>query len=400
MIDWYSRYSEYDLNLVKDYLKNRYEKKEVKPQINIVYDLLHQCDIHCRGCGTNAVYCEDIHLNVDKPSIKEIEKILLRIKDYADKEKRPVFLNFGGGEPFLRDDMLQILMIASAIFSIENIGVDTNGTLIDSYELLNKAAEYCGYIGISINGLRDYSTWWAGNSKIDVYERQMSLVSRLCLDETINNKIEVTSVATKKNIQELPALLDNLSMSGVKKYSVHRSIPVGRMKNISALIPSSREYFELMIELVKRANEKDIECHLHHSIESIHTSLLLGLDTYKYDRIGNPDIRSSIGIEPNGEVVFDPWCTTDEWKMLTAGNILNTNTSLIDMINSTDAVFTRVKQKINKKSKCHGCTHDCSGGSRMVAAVCELESKSVKNPNMDKIIDAMCSVDPGCPLYE
>lgn len=402
MINWYEKYPQEDITLVEEYLRERYEKKYVKPQINIVYDLLHLCDINCRGCGTNAVMCDGREMNIKKPSLSDIEKVLLKIKRYVDQRKLPIFINFGGGEPFLRKDMIQVLMLASEIFSPQSIGVDTNGTLENSSELIIQAADYCSYIGISVNGLRDYSKWWTRNEKINVYERQIQLLRDLNLlfYKELAEKIEVTSVATKMNLNEIPALMEQLKNVGVKNYSVHRSIPVGRMKELSELVPSARDYFELLIQIIKKSKQIQMDCHMHHSIESIHTTLLLGIDTYKSDQIGNPDISSSIGIEPRGEIVYDPWCTTGYWKELSAGNLIDSEKPLYEMVHSDDSFFEKAKRVINRQSRCNGCAHPCSGGSRIVAAVDSLNRQVEAKVSIEDLIQAMSSVDPGCPLKE
>lgn len=400
MINWYKQYPQDDIELVKTYLKDRYQEKRVHPQISIVYDLLHLCRLHCRGCGTNAIMCLDATLKKCGSSLGEIEGVLLKIKEYVDLRGIPVFINFGGGEPFLREDIIDILKLAASIFSEQSVGIDTSGTLDNSCELLNMASDFCAYIGISINGLADYSQWWAGNNNINVYDRQIKLLQNLDLlhNAGLANKVEVTSVATKKNLGELPLLMEILKKAGVKKYSVHRSIPVGRMKEIADIVPSAKDYFELLIQLIKKSRELGLACHLHHSIESIHTTLLLGCDTYKSDRIGNPDISSSIGIEPGGEIVYDPWCTTDYWKALSTGNIIESDLTLYDMIHADNSFFERAKRAINRKTRCDGCQYPCSGGSRIVAAVEHLNRLNYPEAKIDDLIHAMCSKDPGCPL--
>ncbi len=399
MIDWYGSFDKKDIELVKDYLKQRYETKQIKKQISVVFDLLHQCDIQCKGCGTNATYCDLKSIDSPELDMNSVVRVLEKIDQYAQKMGMPVFINFGGGEPFLRKDMLSILHAAADIFSPENIGIDTNGTLDNSYELIKEASVYCNYIGISVNGLEEYSSWWVGNNRINAYERQIEVIRKLCSDPLVREKVEVTSVATQKNIEDIPKLMEILNELNVKNYSVHRSIPVGRMRYISNLVPDAMDYFKLLISLVKKASELNMNCHLHHSIESIHTSLLLGMDTFVYDKIGNPDIASSIGIEPSGEVVYDPWCTTGCWKKLTAGNVISSDVSLYDLVNSKSSAFEQSKIYINRNSRCRGCQEKCSGGSRVVAAVERINGFKDEDIAIEDIYDAMCEKDPSCPLY-
>lgn len=128
--------------------------------------------------------------------------------------------------------------------------------------------------------------------------------SRRCL------KIEVTTVATTKNIDTIPTLMEELSAMGVRNYSVHRAIPVGRMEKLKTnLIPSWKQYLILLLNMMEKAKGIDMNAHLHHSIEGIHGALMCGIDTMVEKKMIDKNHRSSIGIEPDGELTIDPWCT-------------------------------------------------------------------------------------------
>lgn len=259
--------------------------------------------------------------------------------------------------------------------------------------------QYVSYIGTSINGLRDYHNWWAGNDDIDAFTQATTTVRNLCKNSTFSSKIEVTSVATKKNMAELPALMQFLADLGIKQYSVHRAIPVGRMALHQDLIPDASDYLHLLISLMHSATSTGLDFHIHHSIESIHAALLLGMDTYLYDHIGNPDALSSIGIDPECNVVFDPWCTTGCWKQLSSGNLLTHPGTLDEMLHTSDSVFQKTAAFTSSDKRCNGCPMKCSGGSRIVAATHELCGRPNNSISAQDIYTAMQAVDPACPLY-
>ena len=275
-----SKYSEAQLNILKTHLRNRYSSTSQNKKFNVIIDLLHQCDINCLGCGTNAVCISAQKVNVKQMKIEDIQKIVLQINDYAHQHELIPFINFGGGEPFLRADILNVLKLASDIIGKENVGIDTNGTLEDSYELLKEALNYVGYIGISINGLHDYHNWWANNKNFDAYQRAIDTLSRLNKIKGASEIIEVTTVATKKNYRSIPLLMKKLSDIGVKNYSVHRAMPVGRMKYwTDELIMSPEEYFDTLVLLSNQAKELGMNAHMHHSIEAIYANALLNINT-------------------------------------------------------------------------------------------------------------------------
>lgn len=396
---FYSILNDNEKKELTQYLKRRFEARKTKPKTGVVFDVLHNCILKCKGCGTNAVFSPEVKLVSCVPSIHQIEEVFIKLKEYSSCTGKNLFINIGGGEPFLRKDIVDILRLSAEYFGSENVGVDTNAALDDSEQLLREAMPYVSYIGISINGLKEYHNWWAGNHQIDAFNRAVSTVRNLCADEENQRKIEVTSVATRKNMAELPALMEYLASLKIRRYSVHRAISVGRMAYHPELIPDAMDYLNLLVALVHKAKDTGLDFHIHHSIESIHGALLLGIDTYLYDHIGNPDAFSSIGIDPECNIVFDPWCTTGCWKQLSSGNILTNQGPFEEMLQATDSVFRRVADYTSSDSRCNGCKIRCSGGSRIVAATHELCGKSSVSITAQDIYAAMRSVDPACPLY-
>ncbi|NLG03934.1 MAG: radical SAM protein, partial [Clostridia bacterium] len=151
--DFYSGVSEEQMDMLKTHLKSRFEFRKSKREFGIVFDILHQCDLNCRGCGTNALFTYEKSVDVVTPTITDINNVFVKIKAYADEKGVPVFVNIGGGEPFLRKDIIEILESASKHFGSSGVGVDTNGTLDNSFDLILEALPYVSYVGISINGL-------------------------------------------------------------------------------------------------------------------------------------------------------------------------------------------------------------------------------------------------------
>lgn len=396
-----SKYSEEQLNILKNHLSNRYSSTQQKKKFNVIIDLLHQCDLNCLGCGTNAVFVPAQKVHQEQMNFKEIRKIVLMINDYAHQHDLIPFINFGGGEPFLRKDIINILKLTSEIIGKENVGVDTNGTLEDSYELLKEALKYVGYIGISINGLHDYHNWWTNNKNFDAYQRAIDTVDRLNKIEGAAEIIEVTTVATKKNYQSIPMLMKELSDIGVKNYSVHRAMPVGRMKYwADELIMNPEEYFETLVLLSNQAKKMAMNAHMHHSIEAIYANALLNIDTYYMKNTLQTNTRSSVSIDPSGELLIDPWCTVGIWRNLSLGNIMSQGFSFDASFDENGQLLQDISEAYSLEKRCKGCKMKCSGGSRLAAAATVLNKWEKNKINRKVIIDALCEVDPACYMTE
>lgn len=402
MLEFYKQFRDEDLELVQEYLERRYLEKRKKNTFGVVFDILHQCDLACVGCGTNAIYYGSERLDVELPSLEQINLVYDTVKEYVDSVNLPAFINIGGGEPFLRRDIIEVLSDGAKRFGATGMGVDTNGTLDESFDLIMEAMTFCKYVGISVNGLEEYHNWWAGNKKINAFRRSMETVKRICAaGEDEAAKLEVTSVSSAKNLKDLPVLIELLADIGVKNYSIHRAMPVGRMFKHPELLPTAKDYFQLLIDIIKVSKQTGMEVHLHHSIESIHETLLLGKETYIEEKAGNHDMGSSVGIEPEGRLVFDPWCTSGMWTLLSSpGCIYDGNIRFENLLTDKGSIFDLTKAYTVRHIRCNGCTQDCAGGSRIVAAACDLVGIEEIDANLSKLLTSMRAIDPACPLYE
>lgn len=388
-------------DMLKSYLRQRCIHDSQNQRLNVVFDLLHQCDFNCIGCGTNAQYVGEQKLNPSQMTIDQIRTILEKIHEYTVCENLVPFINFGGGEPFLRSDILEILKMCAEMFGVASVGIDTNASLAWSYDAIAEAMKYVSYVGISINGLHDYHNWWSNNSKIDAFDRATTVIKKLCCNESYAEKLEVTTVATKKNYKTIPDLMRQMKKIGVQHFSVHRAIPVGRMAYWqNKLEPSALEYLHLLVNIAETSNELTMDAHLHHSIEAIYGTLLCGIKTYCSENFVDTNYRSSIAVDPSGSIYPNPWCTTGFWKKLSIGNILKEDVSLSDIFAQSAGLLIELRKCYAIQKRCFGCILPCSGGHRIVAAATILNQKKQATILAEDILKAMLAVDPACPLSE
>lgn len=389
--EYYSFLNQQQRKTLYEYLSKRFSCKPVSNKLNVVFDLLHDCNLNCVGCGTDAKQCASYNES-GKLSLDEIQIILDKIRKYTDDKKIEVFVNFGGGEPFLRKDIVEIIKYANSLFGANSIGIDTNASINKSYLLIKEIAPYVSYIGVSLNGLKEYHNWWTNKESIDAFSRTFNTLEMLCKEPELVWKIEVTSVATKKNISIIPELMKALSDIGVKNYSIHRSVPVGRMeKSGTVLIPSSKEYLSLLISMVETAQNLGMNAHFHHSIESIHATLFCGINTISEEKVFDKNYRSSIGISPEGRLVVNPWCVGQYWDVLTVNSILDNDFG--KLISDMNKKIELLSAGLFDLGKCRGCQQPCPGGSRIVAA-----STWLNNNRGGSVNNALQAMDPACPL--
>lgn len=395
----YEILSESQRSLLREYFSKQYNSIGKESHTSIVFDLLQYCNLNCLGCGTSALDVSNekggAYLSEDK-----VFFLLDKIKEFSIEEKKDVFIYFGGGEPFLRKDIVRIIKRAAESFGNQNIGIDSNGSLDNSAKLIKEAAPFLSYIGISVNGLHDYHNWWSNVTAIDAYDNTMRTLRELCTDDSIVNKLEVTSVATTRNIETLPSLMSILHSIGVKNYSIHRAFPVGRMLQLNTeIMPDWKQYLLLLCNVLEMSKTLSMNVHLHHSIESIHATLLCGYNTISEKALVDKNYRSSISIDMFGDIYINPWATLGYWKLLKLGNLFDNNESIKNAFYKNSQKIKDINESYSVKHRCNGCLEPCSGGSRIISAITYLRNMDNAHIDYELLIHALKQKDPACPYY-
>ena len=385
---FYNHFSREQIEGVKKYLIKRREHRG-EEYFKVVFDISPKCNLNCRGCGTNAVRAEELGA-LDFIPLEDIIHIFEKIYAFCQKHNVKPFIYLGGGEPLLHPQIMTVVKRASELFD-RNVGIDTNATLKEAADTITEIIPYVSYVGISLNGLRDYHNWWTQDE--NSFDNTVRVIRRLCA-EGLSDYFEVTSIATRSNIDDYESFLNFLKEIGVKKFSIHRAMPVGRMASLMNLMPDNVQYFKLLCLMASNSADT-FRVHMHHSIEEIHSALLLG-EGNECSKLGNPENNSSIGIHYDGSVYFDPWCTSGRWRKLSAGNLLNAH-GLDELLFNKNTLFYRACESITAQQRCKTCNMPCTGGSRIAAA----SNAMIWEKSMDSedILEQLKALDPACPLY-
>lgn len=398
----------HQLDALIRHVERRVNARSEKSGLGVVFDVTYWCDMRCVGCGVNArAYSHPGYIDPNRleSSTEEIVAILDKIQDYVKaRQGLRFFLNFGGGEPFLRGDFVEILEEAFRRFGRVGVGLDTNGTVV-TQEQLARVGPLVSYVGISLDGIEEYHNWWRGGNKArgigNPFQETVATIKTALELPDMRSGLEVSSVATRRNIESIPALMRHLHGIGITNYSVHRAMPVGRFANHMDLVPTPAEYLQLLVSIIETNQELGMEVHFHHTIESIYATLLLDENTYIGKKLGAPDKRSSIGIDPRGVVYFDPWCLVPPWNQLASGSLLDEGTTL-------DSIFEQgtlaiAQEYCSSEIRCQGCAKRCAGGSRIAAAASYIRldpSLQLSDVTVSHILAGMAERDPACPLAQ
>jgi MoaA/NifB/PqqE/SkfB family radical SAM enzyme len=386
---------------VCEYLKKRQEQKVVGDDaFGVVFAITQYCNLSCRHCAVMAHNLNRLIEPTDGDlSQEQVLMIMQKIQRYSIKMNMPVFFMFGGGEPTLRNDFKEIVNEAVKLFGARGVGFCTNGTFRSPDDIIQMARNVA-LIEVSLDGNEEYHNKWRTpgivKSGFNAYKSTMDLIKEAI--RVFPEKLEVTSVVTRENLESLPYLLRVLRDMGVRNYSVHRPIPVGRMATQQSLIPGISDYYRLLVIMSSIMDEdKTLHLHLHHSLESIYSALLLGDDIH-LSPLPMGSRRHSIGISWDGSVHFDPWSLVPPFDSFSPGNLLEKGRNLEDFWGDQSILSLMVQAK-KANVRCHCCSERCTGGMRL-SAMADFIVNRGSALTMGDFLAAVSQVDPACPLYE
>ena len=153
---------------------------------------------------------------------------------------KAIMLNITGGEPLMRKDLFEITGYADSLGF--KWGLVTNGMLITD-DVIGKMKEtHMSTITISLDGMK--KTHEEFRHVPGSFDRIISAIERLKKDDFVEH-IQVTFIATKNNIFELPEVYRLLSMLEIDSLRISGIDPIGRAKDNEKLMLSREDYLYL-----------------------------------------------------------------------------------------------------------------------------------------------------------
>ncbi|MBI5675387.1 MAG: GeoRSP system radical SAM/SPASM protein [Nitrospirae bacterium] len=301
--------------------------------LTINWAVTNKCNFKCSHCYSRNDPSDELDINVLFKCIEGVAKAGV------------LSINFGGGEPLLRKDLMEI-----AKFSSQNsmrVSMNSNGFLIDS----GKAAELkdSGFskVGISIDShMPDKHDNFRGIK--GSYERAVKAIS--CLSEA-GIETSISTVICKINHNDVDALIEFAIKNKVKNLNFHNFKCSGLgYSNKDKLDLTAEEWRDFYLHALKAKHKtEDIDISLDDPVIA-----LLGAN--KNDSMVKGSIcgKLSLNIKSNGDI------TPCGFIPMVIGSIIKDD--LKDLwINSP--VLERMRKK-TPKGKCVTCDHytECLGG--------------------------------------
>lgn len=304
--------------------------KDVHTEKKVFFVVTKRCNLNCRMCYINANYN-----NLPELNGKQIKNSFQTLINHGYNN-----ITISGGEPFIREDILEILSMANQFFN--TISVNTNGTLLCK-EYQDFIMENQIHIMISLEGINERcNDLMRGEGS---YKKAKSVIDCFLKHHYKNFSVSVTM--TKCNYQYVPDLIDFCIKNDVN-LNLGTFIEGGRGKinNFKYKLQSSEQlntYVKILETELNSQNKK----------KSKSSNILSKCS-------GNCGaIKNQINVMENGDVYPCQNLIDARWKM---GNILEDE---LDTILSYDQVNKELKNRnVNQVNECKNCPfkYICSGG--------------------------------------
>jgi len=199
----------------------RYRKPIPGSPLAVFWEITNTCNLKCIHCYKRAGKAEQNELSTKEclQLVREMGKMhVMRV-------------NFGGGEPLLRKDLLRIIRATKKAGMMT--GLTTNGTLLTK-EIASQLAKLGVPVQVSLDGARA-TTHERIRGKSGSYQQAIDAIHILT---GLGVDTRIGTVVMRPNLNEIPRMPQVIQSLGVKIWNLMLLIPVGRATKSLMISPS------------------------------------------------------------------------------------------------------------------------------------------------------------------
>ncbi len=251
--------------LFRDITKRGLKTIRIGIPLYVVFDITNKCNLKCIHCYSST--------QNDELTTSDVYHVIDMLYEAGTG-----IIDFGGGEPLLRNDIFDILSYS------KNVGlytsISTNGLLLSNDCIKRLKKLEIDHICISLDGAKQETHDYIRN-KIGTYEKVITGIKN-CVNAGINTQI--STVIMKSNINELVDIYNLLKSLEVNGWYVYDFIPAGRGRELQNEILDPKKRQQLYSQLQDLAVSTDM------SIKPYPYSITINSacekDTYFYQKYG------------------------------------------------------------------------------------------------------------------
>jgi len=301
------------------------------------WNTTNKCNLACEHCYRDAgdQYEDELTTEEGKKLLDEISKAGFRL------------MVFSGGEPFMRDDILELTRHAASLGLRPVYG--TNGVLL-TREMVRGVKDAGGAaVAISLHMIdpAEHDKFCGAEG---TFEKSLEAM-RNCKE--LGLPFQVNTTAFGRNNDDIEAICDLAIEMGAKSHHVLFLVPTGRGADIEEESLREQEYERLIIKLLRKRKETGFDIKPTCAPQFMRIADQMDLDMGRYTRGCLAGINY-VSIIPNGDVWPCPYLP------IKVGNVRETAFSEV-WANNQDLIKMRSMEYSGKcgpcdyKSTCGGC---------------------------------------------
>lgn len=270
--------------------------KRLSAPLFVIWEVTGGCNLKCRHCLSDSG-----HMGTDELSTSECRNLIDALADM-----KVFHISFSGGEPLLRKDIFELLEYASE----KNIGIEllTNGTLVTRETIRKLRGINLFTVQVSIDGIGSTHDDFRGLP--GAYRQSLDAI-RLFRDAYY--EVVVSTAVTRRNIDQIPAIIDKSIELGASAYKTTLFMPAGRsaMGSVEDLLMTPEETRRFAHVLEQKKEEVGDQIAVNNEVLYPWLSTVADpMDTFVAEDatlVGCTAANSSLYITPEGKVTPCPF---------------------------------------------------------------------------------------------
>jgi radical SAM protein with 4Fe4S-binding SPASM domain len=226
------------MNFLETTRKKYYDAVKNPVPMLVGFNITQDCNLNCKLCGAGSGEPVEGELTTE-----EAKKVISNLSKSGVGH-----LSFGGGEPLVRKDIIELARYA--VLRLESVGIVSNGMALDNSMARQIAKAGVKQVMVSLDG-KDAATHDA-NRGAGSYARVIAAIKNL-QDAGVTTRISFT--ISRNNCQQLPDLIEIATEYGVNLH-VQEFSAKGRGSGKESLVLTRRERRDMQRLLYKTQTER------------------------------------------------------------------------------------------------------------------------------------------------